>query len=76
MAEHKLMVPVESFAVAQKKGPPRMYRVGKPVLSSDPAVKKYPDKFRDLEGRVTQVGVTAFTATAEPGVPVEAPSDE
>jgi hypothetical protein len=61
------MVPVESFAMAVRKGPPRMYRVGKAVLSTDPAVKKHPHKFVVLEEQVARKGVTAHTATAAPG---------
>ena len=70
------MTPLQSFAMASKKGDPnRMFLEGKAYPGSDPVVKKYPELFVALDDLVSRRGVQAFTATAAPGEPVAPPVD-
>ena len=64
------MVATETFAVAQKKGRPRMIQEGQTVAASDKVVKANPKKFVPIEEWAEgQSRVHSFVeaATAAPG---------
>ena len=76
MADKKpkqLMVVINSFAVAQKNGPPRMITPDTPLYSTDPIVKKNRANFITLEEYVARTAVVVHHAVAVPGEAVRAP---
>ena len=71
--QKQLMVTLESFAVAQKNGQPRLITPDTPLYSTDPIVRKYRDRFVSLEDEVAKRAVVVHHAVAVPGEAVLAP---
>ncbi len=71
--QKQLMVVLESFAVAQKDGPPRIITPETPLYSTDPIVRKHRDKFVSLDEEVAKRAVVVHHAVAVPGKAVKAP---
>ena len=76
-AERQLLVPAESFAVANKTGGGvRIVTKDTPLWSDDPIVKKHRDLFITLEESLVGRGEVVHTATSIPGVNFVAPGDD
>ena len=71
--QKQLMVVLESFAVAQKNGSPRIITPETPLYSTDPIVRKHRDKFVSLDEQVAKRAVVVHHAVAVPGEAVRAP---